>query len=89
VFFLSIPQEVLFTICGLGFLQGFFLSLLICVEEAKKLMVNPRNANFTILSIGFEAGFNSKSTFNTVLKKFTGLTPTEFRQQQRLDAALA
>lgn len=49
------------------------------VEEAKRLLLDARNKNYTILSVGFEAGFNSKTTFNTVFKKFTGLTPTEFR----------
>lgn len=52
------------------------------VEEAKQLLLDPRNKEFTILSVGFEAGFNSKTTFNTVFKKFTGLTPTEFRDKQ-------
>jgi AraC-like DNA-binding protein len=49
------------------------------VMEAKRLLTDPKNENFTILSIGFEAGFNSKTTFNTVFKKFTALTPTEYR----------
>jgi AraC-like DNA-binding protein len=49
------------------------------IEEAKRLLLDPVNRNYTILSVGFEAGFNSKTTFNTVFKKFTGLTPTEFR----------
>jgi AraC-like DNA-binding protein len=52
------------------------------VEEAKRLLLAPGNRNYTILSVGFEAGFNSKTTFNTVFKKFTGLTPTAFRDQQ-------
>jgi YesN/AraC family two-component response regulator len=51
------------------------------VEEAKKLLLDARSRNYTILSIGFEAGFNSKTTFNTVFKKFTGFTPTEFRDK--------
>lgn len=58
------------------------------VDEAKRLLLNPKNRSFTILSVGFEAGFNSKTTFNTVFKKFTGLTPTEFRERQR-QAAVA
>jgi len=49
------------------------------IEEAKRLLLDPNSNNYTILSVGFEAGFNSKTTFNTVFKKFTGLTPTEFR----------
>jgi AraC-like DNA-binding protein len=52
------------------------------VEEAKRLLLDSKNKNFTILSIGFEAGFNSKTTFNTVFKKFTGLTPTEFKDMR-------
>jgi len=53
------------------------------VEEAKRLLHDPKNSNFTILSVGFEAGFNSKTTFNIVFKKFTGFTPTEFRDKQK------
>lgn len=51
------------------------------VEEAKRLLADPKTLNYTILSVGFEAGFNSKTTFNTVFKKFTGLTPTDFRNK--------
>jgi len=57
------------------------------VEEAKRLLQDPKNMNYTILSVGFDAGFNSKTTFNTVFKKFTGLTPTNFRESQRVDLA--
>ena len=53
------------------------------VEEAKRLLLDPKNKNYTILSIGFEAGFNSKTTFNTIFKKFTGLTPTEYKDRQK------
>ncbi|TAL47100.1 MAG: AraC family transcriptional regulator, partial [Chitinophagaceae bacterium] len=53
------------------------------VEEAKRLLLDSKSKNFTILSVGFEAGFNSKTTFNTVFKKFTGVTPTEFREKQK------
>jgi len=58
------------------------------VEEAKRLLLDTRNRNYTILSVGFEAGFNSKTTFNTVFKKFTGLTPTVFRDQHINEAAI-
>lgn len=52
------------------------------VEEAKRLLLESKSKNYTILSIGFEAGFNSKTTFNTVFKKMTGQTPTGFIVQQ-------
>lgn len=56
------------------------------VEEAKRLLSDPKSQNNKILAVGFDAGFNSKTTFNTVFKKFTGLTPTDFkgRQQKQL-----
>jgi YesN/AraC family two-component response regulator len=58
------------------------------VDEAKRLLLDVKNRNFTILSVGFEAGFNSKTTFNTVFKKFTGVTPTEYRQQKTVSVSV-
>jgi len=54
------------------------------VAEAKRLLLDPKNAGYTILSVGYEAGFNSKTTFHTVFKKFTGSTPTEYRNKHQL-----
>ena len=36
--------------------------------------------NLKILSLGLDAGFASKSTFNDVFKKHTGLTPSDYRR---------
>mgnify|MGYP003581416481 CR=1 FL=1 len=52
------------------------------VEEAKRLLLDPKTKNNKILAIAFDSGFNSKTTFNTVFKKFTGLTPSDFKEQQ-------
>ncbi|MBS1507275.1 MAG: AraC family transcriptional regulator [Bacteroidetes bacterium] len=50
------------------------------VEEVKRLMTDPSAKNFNLLGIALEAGFKSKSTFNLIFKRFTGLTPTEYRR---------
>jgi AraC-like DNA-binding protein len=50
------------------------------VEEVKTMLTQPSGKNFTLLAIAFDAGFPSKSTFNTIFKKFTGLTPSEYRK---------
>lgn len=50
------------------------------VEEAKKYLLNPDFSNYTLVSIGIEAGFNSKSAFYAAFKRNTGLTPTEFKK---------
>lgn len=50
------------------------------VEEIKQRFEDPESSNFTILSIAFDVGFNSKSAFYTAFKKSTGVTPTEYRK---------
>ncbi|MEM7185708.1 MAG: helix-turn-helix transcriptional regulator [Bacteroidota bacterium] len=52
------------------------------IEEAKLYLKDPEFSNYTLVAIGLEAGFNSKSAFNASFKKITGLTPSQFRQQQ-------
>lgn len=49
------------------------------IEEAKQLLLNPKMSHLSIEGIAYEAGFNSKSVFNTTFKKTTGASPSEFR----------
>lgn len=56
------------------------------VESAKVLLHAAEYNHLSILGIAFEAGFNSKTTFNTVFKKTMGMSPREYRQLQvRMD----
>lgn len=52
------------------------------VEQAKKLLLDPDYKNYTIVSVGLESGFNSKSAFYNVFKKHTNCTPLAFKQQK-------
>ena len=47
------------------------------VECVKKKMIDPDYSNFSLLGIALDCGFNSKSSFNSVFKKITGLTPSQ------------
>lgn len=51
------------------------------VEHAKKLMDDPEFRGYTVVSMGLESGFNSKSTFYKAFKKFTDMTPVEFKKR--------
>ena len=48
------------------------------IEEVKKRMIDPSYKHLTILAIAYDAGFNSKSSFNTIFKQKTGMTPSEY-----------
>ncbi|MEZ4752074.1 MAG: helix-turn-helix domain-containing protein [Bdellovibrionota bacterium] len=49
------------------------------VETAKRLIADPAYAHLNLMGIGLESGFNSKSVFNSVFKKQTNMTPSEYR----------
>lgn len=49
------------------------------IEEAKQLI--QENPHLKLESIGYECGFNSKSTFYSTFKKITGTTPLTYKEQ--------
>ncbi len=51
------------------------------VAQAKKFLANDEFSEYTIVAIGLECGFNSKSTFYSAFKKFTSKTPTAYRAE--------
>ncbi len=48
------------------------------IEEAKKLLIDYPDR--TVLTIAYEVGFNSKSSFYEFFIKITGITPVEYRK---------
>lgn len=55
------------------------------VAEFQRLAGLPENQHLTLLAMAFEAGFNSKTTFNTAFKKRTGMTPAEYKQRLEVE----
>jgi AraC-like DNA-binding protein len=51
------------------------------IEKAKIILLEPKYEDYSIEAIGFECGFNSKSTFYTAFKKFANTTPLEFKKE--------
>ncbi len=49
------------------------------VKELQSLLQQPKNEKYTLLSLAFEAGFNSKSSFNRAVKKHLGVSPSELK----------
>lgn len=53
------------------------------IQEAQKQLCDPKNGRKTVLEILYDSGFNSKSSFNTAFKKNVGMTPRQFRKNQK------
>lgn len=64
-----------------GFQKSFYdLINEMRVSEVQAKMEDPDYAHLSLLGIGLESGFNSKSSFNLLFKKFTGLTPSQYKK---------
>lgn len=53
------------------------------VEAVKQHILDPEFKDYSLLAIGLECGFSSKTTFHNSFKKFTGMTPNAFKKQQQ------
>ena len=57
------------------------------IEEFKTLVTDPGSRQFTLLSLAFECGFNSKTAFNRNFKKATGQSPSEYLNHVKINLA--
>jgi AraC-like DNA-binding protein len=67
---LSIPARHLSQVINTGLYQNFFDFVSEHrILEAKQMLSDPRNTDKTILNILYDASFNSKSSFNDLIRK--------------------
>lgn len=52
------------------------------IEDFKQKVNSGKYKHYSILALALDCGFNSKSAFYTVFKKYTGITPSEFLKQK-------
>ncbi len=51
------------------------------IDEIKERLKDPGNKHLKILSLAYDAGFNSKASFNRVFKSYTGQTPKDYKSE--------
>jgi AraC-like DNA-binding protein len=79
---LGVRPRVLSQVINEGLGQNFFEFInRYRIEEAKLLLMDPADKKITVLEVLYQVGFNSKSSFNTLFKKQTGVTPSEFKRK--------
>jgi len=79
--FIEITPHHLSYLLNEGFNKNFFQYVNhYRVKEAKKLLLSEEYKHISIIGIAYDSGFNSKTAFNTVFKKETGLTPSLFKK---------
>jgi AraC-like DNA-binding protein len=53
------------------------------IEECKRFLEDSKDDSVNMLCIAYDSGFNSKTTFNTAFKAYTGMSPTEYQKMRR------
>lgn len=78
---LSIPGKHLSQVINQSFNQSYFDYInSFRIKEVQRILKASNEEKLTILEAMYQAGFNSKSSFNTAFKKETGLTPSQFKK---------
>ncbi|MFD2916218.1 helix-turn-helix domain-containing protein [Psychroserpens luteus] len=50
------------------------------IEKVKQLLASPEANKFTLVTLAEDAGFSSKSSFNSSFKKVVGMTPSAYKK---------
>jgi AraC-like DNA-binding protein len=78
---LSLSTKQLSQVINQSFNKSFFDFInTYRIQEVQQILKESKDDKLTVLEAMYDAGFNSKSSFNTAFKKETGQTPTEFRK---------
>ena len=76
---LQVQPHLLSRVINEGYHKNFFDFInSYRVEEFKHRLEDPHYRHYTLLSIAFEVGFNSKTAFNRAFKKLTNTSPSEY-----------
>ncbi|MEZ0610292.1 helix-turn-helix domain-containing protein [Fibrella sp. WM1] len=76
---MKLPPHVLSKVINEGYQKNFFDFInQLRIDELKTRLNDPRFRSYTLLSMAFEVGFNSKTAFNRSFKKLTNQTPSEY-----------
>ena len=79
---LKISRQKLSYVINIGQQKNFYkLINEFRVHDVKEKLQDPVYNYYTVLAIGLDCGFNSKTSFNRIFKDETGLTPTEYRDK--------
>ncbi len=81
---LDLNSNVVSYIINKGFEKNFndFVNLY-RVNDLKEKLKDPANRHLTLLALAFDAGFNSKTTFNRVFKKLINQSPSDYWQHMK------
>ncbi|MEQ9412614.1 MAG: helix-turn-helix domain-containing protein [Cyclobacteriaceae bacterium] len=58
------------------------------IKEAQKLLLSAQHQVYSIEAIAFDCGFNTPSAFYTYFKRFTKVTPAEYRDREMAQTAV-
>lgn len=78
---LSIPHRSLSEVINNNLGQNFYDFInAYRIKESQRLLIDESAHYKTILEVLYEVGYNSKSSFHNAFKKYTGMTPSQYKK---------